>query len=116
MNVTAEQKMKKGIRYGTEPTQDLLMILGVEKFAEPYSQLCYALGTGKTIPCLVKKLGRQDHCWVGSSENRRFYVWKIEELWVLGHNTKGVCLEVPRGTTPERAMALIQALCATIQT
>lgn len=58
------------------------------------------------VKAILQKLGPQDHCWTGGSENRRFYVWKIEELWVLVNNTKGIFIEVPVEKTPERAHEL----------
>ena len=51
-------------------------------------------------------LGRQHECWVGGSQNRRFYIWKIEELWILAHNTAGVIFEVDADISTYRAREL----------
>lgn len=45
----------------------------------------------------LKIWGRQDFCWTGGSENRRFHVWVFEcdncRLFVLTNSTKGTCYE-----------------------
>lgn len=55
--------------------------------------------------------GRQDHTWVGGSENRRFYIWRLDELWILVANKYGVTWEVPPGMTIERAWELWDRYC-----
>jgi hypothetical protein len=51
-------------------------------------------------------LGQQNECWVGGSENRRLYIWKKEELWILAHNTAGIWFEVDANVTIDRAREL----------
>lgn len=93
-------------RYGKEQTRDLILFLDQKKYVGDYTRVVFALSPTPPVKAILQKLGPQDHCWTGGSENRRFYVWKIEELWVLVNNTKGICLEVPVGTTSERAQEL----------
>ncbi len=94
------------MRYGVENTLDLSLVLGIEKFSRSYIDLCFKLGARPPVKILQERLGRQDHCWVGGSENRRFFVWRIEELWILAHNTRGILLEVPTNTSSSRAEQL----------
>lgn len=49
----------------------------------------------KAVAFHQRVLGRQSFCWVGGSENRRFYVWD-RPLWrIFVHNEAGVGFEVP---------------------
>lgn len=102
-------------RYGiNSDTVALEMILPIPEFLPQYTALCQHLHKEDRlcIKAVKKKMGRQDHCWVGGSQNRRFFIWRVEELWVLVHNEKGLVLEVPRQTTVHRAWELWNLLCS----
>ena len=54
-------------------------------------------------------LGRQSCCWVGGSENRRFYIWD-GPLWrIYVHNEGGTAFEVPSSVTPENVWEALAA-------
>lgn len=50
--------------------------------------------------------GRQDYCF---TTYRRHWVWEFEGYRVWVHNEAGITLEVEVGTTPEEAVAYMQA-------
>jgi hypothetical protein len=100
-------------KYGTVSTTHLSNILGLP-FSRQYLDLClYLSGRETSIVKTIKELlGKQDHCWVGGSQNRRFYIWKFREMWILVHNEKGLCFEVPTYTTKEEASILWNDICS----
>jgi hypothetical protein len=53
-------------------------------------------------------LGHHHDCAILGSESRRFWIWKLKELFILVNNHKGVCLEVPPDTSPERVWELVK--------
>lgn len=70
---------------------------------------------GKSLVQVHKHIfGRQDHTWVGGSENRRFYIWRLDELWILVANKYGVTWEVPPGVTIERVWDLWDKYCEAV--
>jgi len=99
-------------RYGEVLTDDISMVLAGSgysaHFGAQYYGLCEVVCERGEKPVSMHKLllGPQDHCWMGGSERRRFFIWKFESLWVLVHNAKGICLEFPPDTTPEEAWRL----------
>jgi hypothetical protein len=101
-----------GLTYGRIPTQDISNLLGL-KFCSEYLALCAHIERpGRPLTKIIQFiLGKQDHCWVGGSENRRFYIWRFRELWILVHNQKGLCLEVPMDITAEEAAILWADVC-----
>jgi hypothetical protein len=105
-------------KYGKVGTRDLSTVLGFGEYCPEYLELCIRirekLPSHTTVEALRTKLGPQDQCWVGGSQNRKFYVWRLEELWVLAHNVKGIVLEVPPDTTKSRAWELWRLFCSKV--
>ncbi len=55
--------------------------------------------------------GRQDQTWVGGSESRRFYLWRLDEMWILVHDVRGVSWEAAPDVPMERIWELWDRYC-----
>lgn len=95
-------------RYLDQNTLDITSFMELATFVPQYMSVCQTINRiDKNLVQAHKTIfGRQDQTCVTGSENRRFFIWRLEEMWVLVHNVRGVCLELPEGTTPDRANVL----------
>lgn len=90
--------------------------INYSKFAVEYKELCFRLDTlGSPVESMKKLFGKQDFCWIGGSQNRRFHVWHIEELWILANNNNGIYIEVNAKIEKVRAECLWDNLMLSIR-
>jgi len=61
-----------------------------DKWIDLYMRTCTAIPPGGLVKFHREKLGRQDHCMVTGSQNRRFYIWIRETYSIWVHNVKGL--------------------------
>lgn len=88
----------------TTPVENIVQDSG---FIMYLNALRHVMPRGDIVQSHKDVLGRQDTCKILGSERRRFYIWNLEELVILVHKVKGVCLEVPPDTTPQRVWELV---------
>lgn len=98
------------IRYKDTNNIAMVMAFGDEYayYCQEYSKLHWQIHAVDklTVKAFKKLFGRQEQVWVGGSQNRKFFIWRFGDLWVLVHNEAGFSLEVPGDTTPHQAYLL----------
>jgi hypothetical protein len=94
-----ERKIRE--RSPVKPTTPIENVVDMKVFVMDYMAFCQSFGRPRNLVEIHKsRLGRQTKTFMGS---RRMWVWERSTWTVFVNNTKGICFEVPEGSTSKQA-------------